>query len=163
MFFLLFFSAFVNANSITCSSYSSMARVYTENGRVFLRLDDAIGHRNFPLYDGIVTPMQIPMIQRAEMDMKYFDQLVILSWEEKQCRFDSKRPFLMECNGRANIQSPEIKNLTSSTLSVSLEQQTRIDFSFERVKVNLGLDTVGSDYQHYFISFPFNKNNCAAN
>lgn len=145
---------------LECGNSVSSVKIWTEGERLYFRMDDIVGFKNFPLYDGVVTPVMLPLINRGAEDLKEFDHQVLISWERSQCRFDRARPFLVDCSGRAKIHFPENTQITASGLGVTTERQEHFDLTADLVKFHLGLSTPVANFTHYYLGFPFNRANC---
>lgn len=146
--------------NILCRSRVSSLQLFTQDDLVYLRFSDGIGFQNFPIFNGSVTPMILPYIQRASEDLKTIDGSLVAVFHRSQCQFDPARPLLVMCNGLGKLEAPEDTQLQANGLSSDLETVERLDLSFSRLNFSIGIDTPQPSFRHYFIKLPFNSADC---
>jgi hypothetical protein len=147
---------------ISCNSSVNSVQVYTQEDRVYFRFYDSLGFKDFPVFNGMVTPVSVPFITRGVRELAVFDGSMRLSWERKLCRYDESKPLLVMCEGSGRVEEPAGAAFTPTGMNTAVETQERLDLSFARLNFNVGLNTPSADFMHYFLQFPFNKVNCTA-
>lgn len=149
---------------LMCGTETATVKIWTENDRVMFRYDDLQGFQNFPLFEGVLTMPMVAYVDKWTKELSVFKGHALASWPRNKCKFDRKRPYLMICSGRGEIQAPAPIAFTTSGVSTLIESSQHMLMDFERVKVTWGIDTNSEPnlYFHYFVTFPFSKQNCQA-
>ncbi len=133
--------------------------VYSSNQRIYVRYNNAMGADDFPLYEGVVTKLALPVIKIAEEQLASLDQEVIVSWPVGNCEFNSNDPLIMQCGGPAEFHYPTNTNLTSYTFITSRVTEQSLTSKFESFKVRWGIDS--PDF-HHSLAMPFDPKLCQA-
>lgn len=133
--------------------------IYSSNKRIYVRYNNAMGADDFPLYEGVVTKLAMPVIKIAEEQLASLDQEVIVSWPQENCQFNSKDPLIMQCGGEAIFHYPTNTNLNSYTFITSRVTEESLTNKFESFKVRWGIDS--PDF-HHSLAMPFDLKLCQA-
>jgi hypothetical protein len=153
----------VNNYSLGCSTSVAVAKAWSDGTRFNFHLEDGAGFTDFPIFSGTVTPSMLPLVERGAKELAPFGGLVDLSWDLTSCKFDASRPLLFSCRGQGLISQPKNAPFITTSLSSEIDNAETLDVEAKTVNINLGLSTTGTDFVHYFISFPFASENCRAN
>ncbi|AUN97884.1 hypothetical protein DOM21_11860 [Bacteriovorax stolpii] len=141
-----------NRGKVAISFYSSKDRLY-------LRYNNLMGADDFPLYEGVVTKLTLPVIKIAEEELSSLDQEVLVSWPIEKCDFNDKDPLIMQCGGEAQFHLPLNTNLTSYTLITSRVKEESLTNVFDMFKIRWGIDS--PDF-HHSLALPFDPKLCQA-
>lgn len=115
------------------------------------------GKKDFPIYEGVVTANAIPFIKAAQKDLAIIDTKLIIEWNIDQCNLPTDNPMIIDCNGEVDVQFPKNSKLKSYHFFTSVLNEKTPNFTYEMLKVRLGLDT---DEMHYLATMPFDPNRC---
>lgn len=133
--------------------------IYSGQGRLYMRYNNVMGADDFPLYEGVVTKLTLPVIKIAQEDLASLDQEVLVSWPLEKCEFSDKDDLIMECGGEATFHRPENTGLTSYTFITSRIKEEGLKNTFDIFKIRWGVDS--SDF-HHSLALPFNPAMCQA-
>lgn len=131
--------------------------LYSNNDRLYLRYNNVMGADDFPLYEGIVTKLTLPVIKIAQVDLASLDQEVLVSWPLEKCQFSDQDAMIMQCGGEATFHLPKNTNLTSYTLITSRVKEESLTNSFDIFKIRWGVDS--PDF-HHSLALPFDPTRC---
>ena len=134
-------------------------QMYSNKGRLYMQYSNATGADDFPLYEGVVTKLTLPIIKIAQDDLALLDYQVLVSWPLDQCKFNSKEPLIMDCNGIGQFHFPLNSNLSSTTLITSKVTEESLSNKYEIFKMRWGID--GPDF-HHSLALPFDPSQCQA-
>ena len=133
--------------------------VYSSNNRIYLRYNNAMGSDDFPLFEGVVTKLTLPVIDIARDQLSSLDEEVLVSWPIEKCEFNDNDPLIMQCGGRAEFHYPKNTNLTSYTFITSRVTEESLTNVFNIFKIRWGIDS--PDF-HHSLAMPFDPNLCQA-
>lgn len=133
--------------------------LYSSKDRLYMRYNNLMGSDDFPLYEGVVTKLTLPVIKIAQEELGSLDQEVLVSWPIEKCDFSDKDPLIMRCGGEAKFHLPEGTNLTSYNFSTSRVKEDDLTNSFDIFKIRWGVDS--PDF-HHSLAMPFNPAYCQA-
>jgi len=128
----------------------------TEN-KIRFTYNNLEGKKDFPLYDGIVTANTLPFIKAAQKDLALIDNKLVLEWNLDQCNLPNENPMIIACNGEVDVIFPKNSKLKSYDFYTSILSEKTPNFTYEMLKVRLGLDT---DQMHYLTTMPFDPGHC---
>lgn len=131
----------------------------TEN-KIRFTYNNLEGKKDFPIYDGVVTPNSLPFIKAAQKDLSIIDTKLVLEWNVEQCDMPTDNPMIITCNGEVDVQFPKNSKLKSFNFFTSIINEKTPRFTYEMLKVRLGLDT---DQMHYLATMPFDPGHCQLN
>lgn len=134
-------------------------QMYTSSGRLYMQYSNATGADDFPLYEGVVTKLTLPIIKIAQDDLANLDNQVLVSWPLDQCKFNLKEPLIMDCNGVGIFHFPLNANLSSTTLITSKVTEESLTNKYEIFKIRWGIDD--QDF-HHSLALPFDPAQCKA-
>lgn len=162
-FFLLFITtkSYALEYRAACSGNRGKVSVqmYSSGGRLYMQYSNAMGADDFPLYEGVVTKLAMPVIKMAQDELANLDDRVLVSWPLDQCRFNSNEPLIMDCNGVGLFHFPLNTNLSSTTLITSKVTEVSLTNKYEIFKIRWGID--GQDL-HHSLALPFDPAQCMA-
>lgn len=158
---LLIHSAYALEYRATCTGNRGQVTVqmYSNSERLFMQYSNEMGAANFPLFEGVVTKLTLPVIQIAQDDLGSLDQRVLVSWPLNRCKFNQKDPLVMQCDGEGTFHFPKESNLISYTLITSRVVEESLTNKFEVFKIRWGIDS--SDF-HHSVAMPFDQSLCKA-
>lgn len=162
---LLFLTFAMNANALEYRAYCAGNRgkvgisIYSNKDRIYLRYNNAMGSDDFPLYEGVVTKLTLPVIDIARDQLASLDQEVLVSWPVENCEFNDKDPLIMQCGGKAEFHYPQNTNLTSYTFITSRVTEENLTDVFKIFKIRWGIDS--PDF-HHSLAMPFDPKMCTA-
>ncbi len=128
----------------------------TEN-KIRFSYNNLDGKKDFPIYEGVVTLNSLPFINKAQKDLSIIDTKLVLEWNIDQCDLPTENPMIIACNGEVDIQFPKNSKLKSYNFFTSILSEKTPNFTYELLKVRLGLDT---DQLHYLATMPFDPGHC---
>ncbi len=134
-------------------------QIYSSGERLYMQYSNAMGAMDFPLYEGVVTRMALPVIKIAEEELAELDEQVLVSWELNKCRFNAKAPLIMECGGEGTFHFPLNSDFKSYTLITSKVTEESLTSKYETFKIRWGIDTPGF---HHSLAMPFDPAGCRA-
>lgn len=133
--------------------------IFSSNQRIYVKYNNAMGADDFPLYEGVVTKLALPVIKIAEEQLASLDYEVMVSWPINNCEFNENDPLIMQCGGVAKFHYPTNTNLTSYTFITSRVTEQSLTNKFESFKVRWGIDS--PDF-HHSLAMPFDPGLCQA-
>jgi len=128
-----------------------------ENEKVRFTYNNLEGKKDFPIYEGIVTASTLPFIKSAQKDLAIIDTKLVLEWDVDQCNLPTDNPMIIACNGEVDVTVPKNSKLKSNNFFTSILNEKTPNFTYEMLRIRLGLDT---DKLHYLASFSFDPNHC---
>lgn len=134
-------------------------QMYSSGDRLYLQYSNSMGSNDFPLYEGVVTKLTLPVIQISQDELGALDEQVLVSWELSKCRFNPKEPLIMDCAGEGTFHFPANTNLKSYTLITSKVTEESLTSKYETIKIRWGIDS--PDF-HHSIAMPFDPSMCKA-
>ncbi len=137
-------------------------RILRDDSTVYFQVRDARGHQALPIYDGTVTPSEMPFIKNSLKDLVQINGDIQVAWPLAQCKLDPARPFLIKCEGEGQIQLPADSKLATYSLHTEVDHQDDFDQTYDVVRFNWGVDNTSVDRRHHALSFPFAKSQCRA-
>ena len=124
-----------------------------------MQYNNAMGAEDFPLYEGVVTKLVLPVIKIAQEDLSGLGEQVLVSWDLSQCQFNQADPLIMQCNGEGTFLFPIKSNLKSYTFITSRVTETGLNSKYDIFKIRWGVDS--SDF-HHALAMPFDPSMCSA-
>lgn len=145
----------------TCSGNRGKVslQMYSSSGRLYMQYSNVMGADDFPLFEGVVTKLALPVIEMAKTDLAELDEHVLVSWDLNKCRFNPKDTLIMECGGEGTFHFPLNSNLLSYTLITSRVTEESLTSKFEIFKIRWGIDSPGF---HHSLALPFDPATCKA-
>lgn len=134
-------------------------QIYSKADRLYMLYSNAMGSLDFPLFEGVVTRMALPVIDIAKEQLSALDEQVLVSWELSKCNFSAKDPLVIECGGLGTIHYPAGTDLKSYTFITSRVTEESLTNKFEIFKIRWGIDS--PDF-HHSLAMPFDPKACAA-
>lgn len=163
---LLSFSSAWAFKGFTCANYgadsvfrlSQKENEKTKEKETIIEWDLKRGLKSLPLYEGVVSIDDLPMIQHQIQDLKVLDvNYVRFVHKFENCEFESDSEKQVNCNGKAEFQEPKNQHVQSYTLMTSWIEEKLLGWSYRAFKVRVGLDTPD---MHYLITFVFDPKKC---
>ncbi len=134
-------------------------QMYTSGERLYMQYSNAMGSDDFPLFEGVVTKLALPVIKIAQEELAELDQHVLVSWDLNKCRFNPKEPLIMDCGGEGVFHFPINSNLKSYTLITSKVTEESLTSKYDIFKIRWGIDS--PDF-HHSLALPFDPSTCKA-
>jgi hypothetical protein len=160
--FLLLNSTFSFADNefqLFCGGNRGKVSIFFEQVKNKIRFTytNTEGQKDFPIYEGVVTPQTLPFIKLAQKELSKIDTKLVIEWNIEQCKQPTDDPMIFACDGEAQIVFPEnIKIKSFDVFTGHLKEQTPT-FTYEMIKLRLGLD---SENLHYLVGMPFDPSQC---
>ncbi|MBC7715063.1 MAG: hypothetical protein H7177_17080 [Rhizobacter sp.] len=134
-------------------------QMYSKDDRFYMLYSNAMGSDDFPLFEGVVTKLALPVIKIAQEELASLDEQVLVSWPLSQCKFNQKDPLILQCDGEGTFLFPKDSTLKSYTFITSHVTEESLTSKYGIFKIRWGVDS--SDF-HHSLALPFDPTLCKA-
>ena len=158
---LIPFSGAAQAESLTCFQrrpFLEMKFIRDEAGNMSVSLNNPEGINGLPLFQGVVSPAQLPLLQFQADDLKNWPTFVKLTWSKDQCSQSAEDPWRFQCNGKA--ESKKAWPYQTNTFFAYTHEQKGVETKYDSREFSWEVTT---DMATYFLGFKFAADSCIAN
>lgn len=143
--------------------YMQLTMKWNDETGLRLSMASAEGIDGVPLYNGVVSTFSLALLEQQKKDLSAWPRVVELSWPAEKCKKHPTEPWVIECNGLAQVTKeydgyamPEWP-FTTYMFAAYANKKIGVNGTNESREMSWAVEAEGTTY---FLGFHFQSNLC---